>query len=640
VQRRIAYGAWKSPITAELVASQSISLMAVAVDGQDIYWIECRPAEGGRHTIVRSSREGAINEVTPPEFYVRSTVHEYGGGAYTVVDGTIYFVNFLDQHMYMQTGGEQPRLLTPGDGFRYADLVLDSARNRLVCIREDHTGGGQAVNTIVSIRPTGTDNGEVMAEGNDFYASARLSPDGTQLAYLTWNHPNMPWDGCELWVASLGIEGAVKSSRKVAGGPTDSIFQPQWSPDGVLHFAGEMSGWWNLYRWRDGRVEALCPMEAEFGAAQWGFGMSTYAFISSQEILCCYSQGGTSHLARLDAAGHLRPIDVGCTDMTDIRCSEGCAAFIGGSPVQPASVLRLDTNSGSAVPIKQAFQIGVGEPYISVPETIRFPTSNGRESHAFFYAPRNPDHLEPRTERPPLIVMSHGGPTAAARTTLRYTIQYWTSRGFGVLDVNYGGSIGYGREFRQSLNGQWGVVDVDDCCAGALFLADRGLVDRRRLAIRGGSAGGYTTLACLAFRSGVFAAGASYYGVADLVGLIKDTHKFESHYLDSLIGPYPDRADLYFERSPIHFMDQFACPIILFHGDEDRIVPPSQSERLYDALQKRGLPTGYLLFRGEQHGFRKVENIERSLEAELYFYSRIFGFEPADQIEPVPIRNV
>ncbi|HEX2697948.1 MAG TPA: prolyl oligopeptidase family serine peptidase, partial [Anaerolineales bacterium] len=635
-----SYGSWKSPITTELITAKAISLIELAIDGDDIYWIESRPSEAGRYVIMRRTPDGKMTECTPSNFYARTTVHEYGGGAFTVADGVIYFANFKDQHLYRQRVGGQPELLTPGDGYRYADLVVDRKRNRLICIREDHTGKSEAVNTIVSIDLKGGDNGKVLVEGNNFYSYARLSPDGTKFAYQTWNHPNMPWDGSELWVADVNEDGTLGRARLIAGSATESVFQPEWSPDGVLHFVAETSGWWNLYRYKDNKVEALCPMEAEFGRPQWVFGMSTYGFVTPDKILCCYSQNSTWHLAWLDIPlKKLTPIESPFTDISDVQIGKGFAVFIAGSPTQPFTIWRMDTSSDKIESVEQAFEVKVDAGYLSTAEPITFPTTGGKEAHAIYYAPANKDFGAPKGERPPLMVISHGGPTSAAQMTLRYTIQYWTSRGFAVLDVNYGGSTGYGREYRQRLNGNWGVVDVDDCCNGALYLVEKGLADRNRLTIRGGSAGGYTTLACLTFQPDVFKAGASHYGLSRLEDFVTDTHKFESRYLVSLIGKYPEEKDLYNKRSPINYLNNLSCPLILFQGDEDKIVPPAQSQIMFEAVRAKELPVAYLLFEGEQHGFRKAQNIKRSLEAELYFYSKIFGFDLAEEIEPVEIEN-
>jgi dipeptidyl aminopeptidase/acylaminoacyl peptidase len=643
------YGTWLSPITSDLITQRSISLIELAIDGKDLYWIESRPNEAGRYVIIRCEPNGRVTECIPSDYSARTTVHEYGGGAFTVEDGIIYFANYKDQHLYRLKPGAEPEILTPGDGFRYADLVIDRKLNRLICIREDHTVAGEAINTIVSVSMDGGDNGKVIIEGNNFYSSPRLSPDGKKLAYLTWNHPNMPWDGCELWITDIVQENisnrsespTSSGSRLVAGSLTESVFQPEWSPDNILYFVAETTGWWNLYRWKDEQVEIIHPMEAEFGEPQWVFGMYTYDFVSSTKILCCYSQNGLWHLSLLDTSSkNLIPIAAPYSDFANIRTGEGFAAFIAGSSIKPASICRMDTQTGSIETIKQSFDVTVDSAYFSIPQQITFPTRNGKEAYANYYATKNKEYDAPAGEFPPLIVISHGGPTSASGTTLRYNIQYWTSRGFAILDVNYGGSTGYGREYRQRLNGNWGVVDVDDCCNGALYLVNKGLVDQNRLIIRGGSAGGYTTLACLTLRNEVFKAGASYYGISELEIFLKDTHKFESSYLVSLLGSYPERKDVYFQRSPINYTKNIACPLILFQGDEDKIVPPSQSKMMFEAVRAKELPVAYLLFKGEQHGFRKAENIKRSLEAELYFYSRIFGFNPADLIEPVEIENL
>jgi dipeptidyl aminopeptidase/acylaminoacyl peptidase len=634
------FGSWRSPITADLITGKTISLIELLPDGKDLYWVESHPAEGGRYAIMRQGGDGRISEVTPPDFYARTTVHEYGGGIFTVVDGVVYAARFQDQHLYRIRPDAAPEVFTPGDGYRYADLIPDRARGRLICIRQDHTGPGEAVNTLVSVPLDGGGNGTVLVEGNNFYATPRLSPDGSQLAYLTWNHPNMPWDGTELWLAEVQPDGRLGEHKLIAGGSSESIFQPQWSPGGVLHFVSDRSGWWNLHRWHHDTVEALHPMEAEFGEPLWVLGKSLYCFASETRIICAYTRDGLWYLAELDT--ETRQLSRIASDYTEIDClraGDGFAAFLGDSPQQPPAVVRMDLGTGEFQEVRKAFELGVDPGYLSTPEPVAFPTTGGKTAYGFYYPPQNQDFTAPEGDKPPLLVLSHGGPTSAVSSGLRYSLQYWTSRGFAVLDVNYGGSSGYGTEYRRRLNGNWGVVDVDDCCNGALYLVDQGRADPDRLAIRGGSAGGYTTLACLAFKD-VFDAGASHFGLSELEVFAKDTHKFESRYLDTLVGPYPQRKDLYQQRSPINFVHQFNCPIILFQGDEDKIVPPSQSEMMFEAVRAREIPTAYLLFKGEQHGFRKAENIKRALEAELYFYSKVFKFNLAEPIEPVEIENL
>jgi len=636
------YGSWKSPITSDLIVSETIGLGQIALDDEDIYWTEMRPAEGGRCVVVRRSPDGQTADVTPPPFNARTRVHEYGGGAFVVADGTVYFSNFTDQRLYHQAPGADPRPITPAAALRYADGVRDRRRGRMICVREDHTDAGrEAVNTLVSLNLDGGDGGQVQVSGNDFYSSPRLSPDGSRLAWLTWNHPNMPWDGTELWVGEIREDGSLGRTQRVSGGVDESIFQPEYSPDGTLYFVSDRTGWWNLYRWHDGRIEPLCEMEAEFGVPQWLFGMSTYAFESAGRIICTYTQQGTWHLASLDTAtGELEVIDTPYTSIGFLRAAPGRVLFLAGSPTEPPSLVQLDLATRELEVLRRSSEVTIDPEYLSMPQAIEFPTEQGLTAHGFFYVPKNRDYVAPPDERPPLLVISHGGPTGATSSTLSLLmIQYWTSRGIAVLDVNYGGSTGYGRAYRLRLEGQWGIVDVDDCVNNARYLVERGEVDADRLAIRGGSAGGYTTLCALTFRD-VFKTGASYFGVSDLEALAKETHKFESRYLDGLIGPYPERRDLYRERSPINFVERLTCPVVFFQGLEDKIVPPNQAEMMVEALRDKGLPVAYVPFEGEQHGFRRAENIKRGLDAELYFYSKILGFELADPVEPVPIENL
>jgi len=640
------YGSWKSPITSDLIASATIGLGQIMLDGDDIYWAEMRPAESGRYVVVRWTPDGRTTDVTPPPFNARTRVHEYGGGSFVVADGTVYFSNFADQRLYRQDPGAEPRPVTPEVDLCYADGVVDHRRGRIICIREDHTDPDrEPVNAIVILGLDladngGNDGGQVLVSGNDFYSSPRLSPDGSCLAWLTWNHPNMPWDGTELWVGELRADGSLGRTERVAGSVAESIFQPEWSPDGVLYFVSDRTGWWNLYRWRDGRVEHVFEMGAEFGRPQWVFGMSTYAFESAERIVCAYTERGTWRLASLNTAtGELELVEPPYSAIKYIRAAPGCAVFVAGSPTDPTSIVRLDLATLQFEVLRRSNETAITPGYLSLPQPIEFSTEHGLTAHAFFYPPKNRDYAAPPGERPPLIVIIHGGPTSAASSALSLGIQYWTSRGIAVLDVNYGGSTGYGRAYRQRLQGQWGVVDVDDCVNGARSLVERGEVDGERLIIRGGSAGGYTTLCALTFRD-VFKAGASYFGVSDLEALAQETHKFESRYLDRLVGLYPERRDLYRERSPINFIERLSCPVIFFQGLEDKIVPPNQAELMVEALRAKGVPVAYLPFEGEQHGFRRTENIKRALDSELYFYSRIFGFDLADTVEPVPIKNL
>ncbi|HTV45471.1 MAG TPA: S9 family peptidase [Stellaceae bacterium] len=639
--RTAPYGSWSSPITSDLIVASSIGLGEIQLEGGAIYWLESRPQEGGRSVLVRRAADGTTVDVTPPlpagggpAFNVRSRVHEYGGGSYLVSAGVVYFSNDADQRLYRQEGGAAPIAITPEPGrprgLRYADGVFDASRGRLIWVREDHTTGArEPVNTLVEITPDGSRPVRMLQSGRDFYAAPRLSPDGRQLAWLEWDHPLMPWLGCELWVGEFAADGTIGSKRLVAGGSDESIFQPEWSPDGVLYFISDRSQpglggrWWNLHRAGAHTIEPVWPLAAEFGRPQWNFRMSAYAFASARQLVCSYTQNGVNRLGSIDP-GSLQTGEIATPyrDISSVRAAGGRVWFRGGSPSSPPAIVELDLASGRTTELRLSTtqDVAAYRGYLSEPEPVTFDTDNGVQAHGLFYPPRNCEFAAPKGQLPPLIVHCHGGPTAAASTTLSWGTQYWTSRGFAVLDVNYGGSTGYGREFRLRLQGQWGVVDVADCVNGARHLARAGRIDPQRWAISGGSAGGYTTLAVLTFRD-EFRTGASYYGVSDLEALAKDTHKFESRYLDGLIGPYPGRRDLYIARSPVHSAQLLSVPVAFFQGAEDRVVPPEQAEAMVEALRRRQIPSLYLLFDGEQHGFRRAGNIKRALDAELYFYA-------------------
>jgi len=632
------FGSWTSPITAARLVEKAVSVGQVTVDGPDVYWNEGRPAEAGRQVVVRWTPGGREPvEVLPAGFSARTTVHEYGGASFAVRDGVVWFANFDDQRVYRHepSGDAPPRPLTPEPpsprSVRYADLQVSPDGSRLAAVRERHLESGEVVNDLVLLAADEPDPGrsdtepEVAAEGHDFYSAPRFAPDG-RLAWLCWDHPNMPWDGTELWISG--------HDTPVAGGPDESISQPRWAPDGALYWASDRTGFWNLYR--DG--QATVSENAEYSGPDWVFGQSTYAVLPSGDALVAART--TDGLGDLTVAGV--PVATPFTSFSSVQ-AHGADAVVAvvASPGESPAVVRIDLRGGEVGAIevlRRSRPTTVDPGYLSAPEPLTFPTDGGLEAHALFYAPANPDFEGPPEELPPLVVMSHGGPTSAARSDLNLAIQYFTSRGLAVVDVDYGGSAGYGRAYRRRLDGQWGVVDLADCVNAARHLAATGRVDGGRMVIRGGSAGGFTTLCALTF-SDVFAAGASYYGVADLASLAADTHKFESRYLDRLVGPWPEAADLYRERSPIHAADRLSAPVILFQGLEDKVVPPAQAEILVRALVDKGLPFAYVTFEGEQHGFRQAATIVRAAEAELWFYGRILGFEPADEIEPVPISN-
>jgi len=626
-------GAWTSPITAAVVAAGATPLSALVLDGANLYWLEGRASEAGRSTLVSSA-----GELTPAPFNVRSKVHEYGGGAYTVADGVAWFSNQPDGRLYRVHPGAAPVPVTAADNKqRYADFVVDAPRRRLVTVREDHSASGHyPENTIAAIAFDGSET--VLVDGNDFYAAPRLSPDGRQLAWLCWDHPRMPWEGCELWLADVQDDGSLANGRLVAGGPQESICQPEWSPGGVLHFVSDRSGWWNLYRYDHGVTHPLYPMEAEFGGPQWNFGGSLYGFRSDGEIVCAYVEGGVSKLARL-RDGVLTEVPTPYEEIRELRVNAHTVALLGGAPALAPELARIDVENGAHEVLARSIPQLPPTGYLAVPQSISYPSANGRTAYAFHYPPTNADYEAPTGELPPLIVIGHGGPTGMAASTLKLSTQFWTSRGFAVLDVNYGGSTGFGRTYRDLLKGQWGVVDVEDCVAGARYLTEQGLVDPERLLVRGSSAGGLTTLSALAFHD-LFKAGACYYGVSDLAGLDADSHKFESHYNQYLIAP-PERAEqVYRERSPIHHTDKLTRPMIFFQGLDDMVVPPSQSETMVDALRARHVPVAYITLEGEGHGFRKAESVVKTLEAELVFYLRVFGLSVPAGLPQLDIENL
>jgi dipeptidyl aminopeptidase/acylaminoacyl peptidase len=633
------FGSWRSLISAPMLVQGAVRFGDVATDGDTVYWIEGRPEEEGRYVIVRRTADGKVQDVLPKPFSARTLVHEYGGGALAVAGGVVYFTNYADQRLWRLTQGMAPQPITREGKLRFADFVFDAPRNRLIAVCEDHTNSDhEPANRVVAANLA---DGKIttLVEGADFYSNPRVSPDDRQLCWLAWHHPNMPWDGSELFVAPTADDGSIGKPRKVAGGKDESIFQPSWSPDGTLHFVSDRTNWWNLYAERGGKIVPILPMDAEFGAPQWVFGTTTYCFLPDGTIVARYTQTGEWKIARIDPrTGKHESINVPYSHVSSIDISDNHAFAIVGSPTVPESLVEIDLTSGGSQAIRRSSPMQPDPAYTSVPEAIEFPTANGQTAHAFYYPPANRDFAGPPGEAPPLLVLIHGGPTSAAAAQFRLSTQFWTSRGFGVCDVNYGGSTGYGREYRNRLRGSWGVVDVADAANAALYLAKQGKADRTKLIIRGGSAGGYTTLACLTF-SDVFCCGASSYGISDLALMAHDTHKFESRYLDQLVGPYPQDEARYRERSPIFHLDKFNRPVILLQGLEDKIVPPNQAELILDSLKKRGVPVAYIPFPGEQHGFRKAENIIRAHEAELFFYGHILGFEPADKIDPVEIFN-
>ncbi|MBI3749777.1 MAG: S9 family peptidase [Chloroflexi bacterium] len=633
------YGAWASPIRIDDVVGDLVGLAEPWLDDDATYWLEARPSEGGRRVLVRLGADGSLADLTPPPLNVRTRVHEYGGGSYTVAGGVVVFSNFADNRLYrLDPGGDAPVPITPAGPWHFADLRVDPRRLRVLAVREDHSGAGQAKAAIVAIPLNGTASPEVLVSGPDFLAAPRLSPDSTRLAWLEWDHPDMPWDGTRLRTATFAVDGSLEASALAAGGLEESIVQPEWSPAGILHFVSDRTGWWNLYRLLDGpALDPLGPMDAEFADPAWVFGRSSYGFLPDGSLAAVGRFNGRDHLFHLRPEDLVGEVESPYSEFEGLCVAPGGVVGVVGSPAEPTVLARFDPATlAVAGVLRRASGIVLDPAVLSIPEPIQFPMPNGRMAHALYYSPRNPDFVAPDGERPPLIVQSHGGPTSNASTSLDLGKQLLTSRGIAIVDVDYGGSTGYGRAYRSALNGAWGVVDVDDCVAAARFLADRGDVDPERLAISGGSAGGYTTLAALAFRD-VFAAGISLFGVGDLETMARDTHKFESRYMDRLLGPYPEAADRYRQRSPVHSLDQIRCPVLVMQGLDDKVVPPSQAEAIVAALASNGIPYAYLAFEGEGHGFRGAIAIRRSLEAELSFLGQVFGFMPADNLEPLDV---
>lgn len=628
------YGAWSSPLTAEFMLSTFVSFAELRHRDGAFYWLETRPNEGGRSVLV-GQRDGQRRDLTPAPLNARSRVHEYGGGAFAVSDTTAWFVNFEDQNIHaVQLDGAVARRVTlSGEGERFGGLLWDECRASLIAVRERHGVGDEAVNDLVRV-DVADGAIEVLHGGHDFYAGARLSPSGDKLAFLVWDHPNMPWDGTQLVVARLDARGGVAEATVVAGGAAESVCQPEWLDDDRLSYVSDTNGFWNLHCYDESGIYCAVHDDAEYGVPLWSLDTRSYVPVGPRHVVAQRIEAGVAELVVADLQhGLTTPLAVDCSSYRSLVRTAAGVAFIGGRSDDVGAVMEFDTAAGQLESLAVEGRVGLPPGVLSTPRTIRFPSAGGAFAHGNFYPPRNAGFAAPEDDRPPLVVMSHGGPTGAASRDLSLRIQYYTSRGWAVLDVNYGGSTGFGRAYRERLAGQWGVVDVEDCAAGVRHLVLEGQVDRDRVAIRGGSAGGYTTLAALVF-SDVFRAGASHYGVGDLEALARDTHKFESRYIESLVA-----AEDFTARSPLAHIDRLRCPTIFFQGAEDKIVPRNQAETMFDALKAKGIPVAYILFEGEGHGFRRAENAKRAIEGELAFFSKVFGLEPADDLPTLTVEN-
>jgi len=645
-KRTAPYGTWDSPVTTDLVAGKTVGLSSLQVDQGSLYWLEARPNENGRSALVRRGPDGRIEDLTPAPLNVASRVHEYGGGAYHVANGRVVFSDKVTGAVWLIDGDAPARQITAVEGCRYADFAFDPTRGRVLAVREDHRlqPGKVAAEpraAIVALDITGRmppdeNAGQVLVDGHDFLAAPRLSPDGKTLVWISWDHPDMPWDGTRLWLAPID-ENRSETVRLVAGTIPEAIVQPTWSPHGVLHFASDRSGWWNLYAVRDGAIHPVAPVAAEIGGPHWVFGQRYFSFLADGRIVAALVDRGIRQAVLIEGR-EITPLELGPVLECPVPCGRGLA-YIATPTAAPPAITRIELLGGAAESIKAAGPASLEAEDVSVGEPFTFPTRDGGEGYGFWYPPTNAAFMAPDDEKPPLIVISHGGPTSMSSNGFSLAIQWWTSRGIAVADINYGGSTGYGRDYRQRLEGRWGLVDVQDCATAVEYLAGEGLVDRDRVAIRGGSAGGFTTLAALTGTK-LFKAGASHYGVADLKLLASDTHKFESRYLDRLVGPLPQADAIYRERSPIHHLDGLSCPVIFFQGLDDKVVPPNQAADMVRAMAERGLAVAHYTFEGEGHGFRQGTTIRRVLELELGFYGRIFGFAPPGLTERVAIRNL
>ena len=629
-------GTWASPITFESLVEGAVNPLDLRVYDGRPYWLESRPADGGR-IVAMTLDGGEARPLTAAPVSVRTRVHEYGGAPYVAAGGVLYFSNFADQRLYALRPGGEAEPLTP-EGYRYADAAALPGGG-LVAVREDHTDPAEVKNAVVRLTGAAGDGGQVLFEASDFVAYPRPSPDGGRLAFVAWEHPNMPWDTTSLYVAELKGDG-LGELRRIAGGNEESVIDPKWAQDGALWFISDRTGFWNLYRWDGETTRPVLPRQAEFAGPLWVFGQSNYALMEGGRVLAACSHDGADEMVLIEADGETRTIPapfVACGGLhpLDDRRVAMLAAYCDQGP----AVVTVDVDSGEIRTVRRPSPAKVDPAFVSTAQAISFPSANGRTAHALYYPPTSGSFELPAGQPPPLIVQAHGGPTSQASAGFSLSNQFWTSRGFGLLDVDYGGSSGYGRAYRKALNGQWGVVDVEDVIAAAEHLVKTGLADPKRIAIHGGSAGGFTVLAALA-GSEVFSAGGDFYGVSDLEALARDTHKFESRYLDTLIGPYPAAKALYEARSPINHLDRFRTPLIILQGAEDPVVPPNQARMILQALRERRTPVAYLEFAGEAHGFRKSETIIAAKQAELYFYGRVLGFTPADELPEIPIENL
>lgn len=638
------YGSWASPISIDSITAATRIVTDVLVEGADIVLLEERSDEEGRTAAVLREADGRETTLTPAGFNVNTRVHEYGGGAALVSGGVLYFSNKRDGRLYAQAlRGGAPQALTPEGVYRYADCAMDRPRAQLVCVREDHTGGRPSAvrNTLVGVPLAGSSAGVLLFEGTDFVARPQLSRDGRSLAFVAWNHPNMPWDATSLRVASIAAGKLDKVQTVVDATRGASVMQPSWSPDGTLYFISDETGWWNLWRWKGGTAESVAPLEAEIGGPMWRFGRRDYLVLDDDRLVVSITEAGVSRLAVLTpSTRQYTPIDLPYVSFDSLTANGPQVYAIGASRERPAEVIALDASLRSATVLRKNPATALPGSMVSKAESMTFDNREGKRVQAFYYPPRNPGYAATKGEKPPVLVLAHGGPTSARSPAYRQELQFWTTRGFAVLDINYSGSTGFGTAYRKRLNGRWGEIDVNDVVDAAKAAAARGLVDPKRSVVKGGSAGGFVVLAALAFQKEVFAAGINYFGVSDMAVLARDTHKFESRYLDTLVGPLPQAEAIYAKRSPLSAVDNIRAPLLTLQGLEDKIVPPQQSAAIMARVEANGVPAAYLAFDGEGHGFRGAKAKQQSLQAELSFLGQVLGFTPADSVPRLKLRNM
>ncbi|AFU98200.2 prolyl oligopeptidase family serine peptidase [Simiduia agarivorans] len=621
------YGSWRSPIQAHMLTQAGVRLAEPRLFKGHSYWLESRPSEQGRSVLVCDKGSGP-EDINPPGVSIRSSVNEYGGGAYCLAERQgathLFYVDAADQQVYSLNLSDHTRQAVTGQvDARYADLTYHPTLDVLIAVEETGAqSNAESIHRLVALRPD-TRYRQILAEGCDFFASPAISPDGTALCWLSWNHPHMPWDQNQCWLSSIDANG-LRDVRPI-NPPNSSSFQPAWSPNGRLLVVNDASGWWNLCEWNGREWHNILPMEAEFALPQWQFGMACYGFLDENTLLTFYTRDGLWHAGTLGLENrHWQPQDWPFSSLSALACEHGQALFLGASAHQAEAVIRWRGKDFAS--LKTSIAQHIDHSYIAAPKAIAFDTSDNCQAYGFYYPPTNPAYRAPEQNLPPLIVLSHGGPTGATDASLNIKIQFWTSRGFAVMDVNYRGSTGFGTAYRQQLNGHWGIRDVDDLCYAARYAVEQGWADPDKLIVKGSSAGGYSVLAALAFRD-TFCAGTSLYGIGDLTALATDTHKFESRYLDGLVAPWPAGRTTYLERSPLTCPENIRCPVIFFQGLKDKVVPPNQARAMHSALANQGITTALVTFENEAHGFRQAEAIIDQLELELTFYGRLFGFE-------------